>query len=219
MEQTETQPYNIYENPILFRVFSSPLPEESPQKFLLLHGWTGNEGSMSVFLNALPNKYTAISPRGLFHISTDSYGWLDITAHPKPSFIDFVELADLLFEKLRTISKNLNLNQQDKWNVIGFSQGAALASVLAVRHPNYFQKICLLSGFLPNSPPQIEPALSNLEVFISHGIHDHMVPFDQALITKNYFTQAGASVTFCEEEQNHKIGAACSINLKKFLNS
>ncbi len=214
-----TQPYTIYENPILFRIYPSQQPEKPAEKFLLLHGWSGNESSMSIFLNTLPKNHFSISPRGIFPISADRYGWLNIADFPSPSFSDFSQPADLVMEKLNTVSNGLTNNSQKKWNVIGFSQGAALASVLAVRYPGYFHKICLLSGFLPNQPPHIEQSLAHLEVFISHGRNDSLVPFEQALVTKTFFSQIGASVDFCEEEQSHKIGAACSINLRKFLNA
>ena len=218
MDQPYNEPFNIYDNPMLFRVFPSSDPTKRNKKFLLLHGWTGNESSMSVFLNALPKNHISLSPRGLFHISSEKYGWLNISDFPSPSFSDFYHAVDLLIEKLESISKDLDIDSKKKWDVIGFSQGAALASVLAVRHPNYFQKICLLSGFIPNNPPEITSQLSDLDVFISHGIKDNMVPFEQSLKTRDFFEAHGASVVFCEEEQNHKIGAVCSINLKKFLN-
>jgi predicted esterase len=204
-------------------VFSWIFPPADPQKkqknFLLLHGWTGNEASMSVFLNALPKNHFSVSPRGLFQITKESYGWLNINNYPSPDFSDFYQTVDTLMEKFKNLLKSLDIPTEDKWNVIGFSQGAALASVIAARYPNHFKKICLLSGFIPNNAPQIDSQLSNLEIFISHGLNDDKVPFKQALKSKEFFLSSGASVVFCQEEQNHKIGAACSVNLRKFLNS
>ncbi len=219
MDHNLSQPYNLFETPFVFRIFPPSDPKKPTEKFLLLHGWTGNEASMSVFLNALPKNHFSVSPRGLFHISSESYGWLNISDYPSPNFSDFYQSVDLLIEKLVSVSSSLDMNPTEKWNMIGFSQGAALASVIAIRYPDLFQKTCLLSGFIPNNPPKIGTVLSNLEVFISHGINDNMVPFQQALKSKNFFVSHGATVVFCEEEQNHKIGVACSINLKKFLNS
>jgi phospholipase/carboxylesterase len=219
MKQSDLKPYTVFENPLLFRIYPSlQSEEEKSQKFLLLHGWTGNEFSMSIFISALPENSFAVSPRGPYQIDEDNYGWMDISAYPSPNYSDFIEIADLLYDKLHSVSKSLTVEHQKAWNVIGFSQGAALSAVLAVRFPHAFRKVCLLSGFLPKNPPNEVLALSHLEVFISHGIHDQLVPFDQALKTKNYFLQAGASVVFCEEEQSHKIGSACSVNLKRFLN-
>ena len=174
---------------------------------------------MSVFLKALPKNHYSVSPRGLFQISSESYGWLNISDYPTPNFSDFYTSVDILMEKFESFLKKMDIPTMDKWNVIGFSQGAAVASVLAVRYPDYFKKICLLSGVIPETPPNIESQLSNLQIFIMYGINDNMVPFKQALKSEKFFLSIGASVVFCQEEQNHKIGATCSINLKKFLNS
>lgn len=214
----EKTPYNIFEDPIMFRIYPTEYPVNVSEIFLLLHGWTGNENSMSIFLNALPKAHMAISPQGIFHISNDNYGWIDINKKAQLDYSDFLQPAELLFQKLNTIKNKAGINQQEKLNIIGFSQGAALGSVLATQYPQYFNKVCLLSGFLPKNTPQDVNQLSHLNVFISHGVNDQMIPFQQAEITKDFFSLKGAKVTFCEEDQNHKIGAECSVGLRKFLN-
>jgi len=212
-------PLNIFENPIFFHILQNKNAEEFPQIYLLIHGWTGNESSMSIFLNALPKNNISIFPRGIFNISAEQYGWVDINKIKQPIFSDFEKPADILYQKTKSLISTLNLEQPKKINIIGFSQGAAIASVLAIKYSDYFQKICLLSGFLPENPPEPIQSLDDLEIFISHGSNDEIVPVHNAHYASVYFKNHGASVKFCEETVGHKIGANCSLNLKKFLSS
>lgn len=210
-------PWNTYETPFLFRVY--PPKKNSPSSiFILIHGWTGNEFSMSVFHQAATGNAYCIAPRGIIEIESEKYGWVDIRKNPNPSFSDFSKVSRQLLGSIQTLIRNYGLDYEQKINLIGFSQGAVVAISLAIEFPEAFNKIALLSGFLPHDPPPNPPAsIKNLKIYIAHGTQDNIVDFIQAEMTYAYFSGFGVQTKLCQEEIGHKIGAKCVLNLKKFF--
>jgi len=43
------------------------------------------------------------------------------------------------------------------------------------------------------------------------------VSFEKAIKLKNYLSESGATVDFCQEDLGHKIGKNCLKNLKNFF--
>jgi phospholipase/carboxylesterase len=54
-------------------------------------------------------------------------------------------------------------------------------------------------------------------VFIAHGTTDNLVPVEMARESANLLKQAGANVTYCEEEVGHKLSAPCFRGLEAFF--
>ncbi len=213
----QSDPWNAYDAPFLFRVYP-PKNNPSSSIFILIHGWTGNEYSMSVFHKAVTGNAYCIAPRGIVKIESENYGWIDIRKNPTPTYSDFSNVSKQLFGSIQTIIRNYSLNSDQKINLIGFSQGAVVSISLALEFPDYFNKIALLSGFLPPDPP-LNPSSSikNLKIYIAHGTQDKIVDFTYAEKMNAYLSSFGVQTTFCQEEIGHKIGAKCVLNLKNFF--
>jgi len=214
----EYKTFDIYINPYYFRI-KKPLKNSSAQIYCLIHGWSGNEKSMSIFSSAIPDDSVIIFPRGPLQLGENEYAWADIRNITKPTFEDYSKISLELFKSIQELIQNINLQpSNEKINLVGFSQGAAICAVLSILLPEKFYKVALLSGFLPSKPPTLEPeALSSNNYYIAHGTQDTLVEFEKAIRLKNYLEEYNATTKLCQEELGHKIGATCFKNLKLYF--
>ena len=214
MEQKTTR---TFIQPVYFKFLQAPKKDKN-EIIVLIHGWAGNEDSMSIFSSIFPKYNTIVFPRGILEINSDQYGWVDFR-EKKPTFDDYSRVSEKLFRSITELTKNFNLTQGPyKINLIGFSQGAAICATLSIIFPNFFRKVALLAGFLPDSPPKIvENSLSSIQYYIAHGTDDQIVDFNKSLELRNYLQLYGADVKFCQEVIGHRVGKNCLRNLKGFF--
>lgn len=195
------------------------MPEgDGPYKLLLLlHGWTGNEDSMWIFIPRLPKSYLLISPRGIFITPLGGYGWQDNTVKGWPKAADFQTSIDALLDMVNSLDfPGINV---DRFDLMGFSQGAALAYVMSLVYPERIDKLAGLSGFLPEGLENeigAEP-LQGKKVFVAHGRMDEMVPIGRARRVVKVMKNAGAEVLYCEEDVGHKLSSGCFRGLDEYF--
>jgi len=187
-----------------------PLTPTSGSVFLLLHGLTGDEHSMTVFTRNLPRDAWIFSPRAPIQSEKGGYKWITAEQGMTASFIEFQEAATQLDIAFQGWRKSLGVPAAHV-NVIGFSQGAVMAAVYMLLYPLETNRLGFLSGFLPADTPQFvtENELSAKPVFIAHGSQDKTVPIAKARQTAEWLRQWGASVTFCEAPVSHRLSANC----------
>ena len=194
-----------------------PVGDESHKLMLLLHGWTGDENSMWIFTPRLPENYIIISPRGMFQTPLGGYGWGKNSVKGWPTMSDFQPAMQALIDLVDSFS--FPGNQAKRFNVMGFSQGAALAYSLALTYPERIDKLAGLSGFFPE--PQkgalLEGVLKGKEVFVAHGLRDEMVPVEKARQVVEALKKSGAEVTYCEEDVGHKLSSGCFRGMDDFF--
>ncbi len=186
---------------------------------LLLHGWTGDEDSMSIFTRNFPADYWIISPRAPFVAAPSGYSWRAPAPRGSwPSVDLFRPSVDGLVDLLNrwAVANNLDASSVD---VVGFSQGGALSFTLGVLYPDRVQKIGILAGFAPlGTEDVLAPNLFfGKKIFVAHGTLDEMVPISMALRTIQLLKNAGAQVIYCESEVGHKLSAECLKALEFYL--
>jgi phospholipase/carboxylesterase len=183
---------------------------------LMLHGWTGDENVMWVFASRLPKNALLVAPRGIYSTAGGGYSWHPDLSKIWPWVNDFLPAVEAL---LRTLSSN-NFPEADlsELHIVGFSQGAALAYTIAILYPERVATIASLSGFLPDGATAWlgNHRIKGLPVFIAHGTEDELVPIERARSCVNLLQQAGAQVTYCEDNVGHKLSANCFRGLEAF---
>jgi predicted esterase len=77
----------------------------------------------------------------------------------------------------------------------------------------------VLAGFVPSGMDSYiqNRALSGKHIFVAHGTQDEMVPIDRARASIQLLEQAGASITYCEDEVGHKLSSNCLRSLEDYL--
>lgn len=209
-----------------------------PRFILLLHGWTGDENSMWVFENALPRNAWLAAPRAPFPsargegtaqgkgAAVGGYTWLAGDPTNWPPLSGWVQTCDDLIDRLDILGAELNTSVKT-FDVLGFSQGGAMAYALSILYPNRTRQAGILAGFLPepelamNSKiPALRPGgLTGKRYYVAHGMRDDRVPVVKARHAVEVLEHLGALVTYCEADTGHKLSAGCLHALRGFFHS
>jgi phospholipase/carboxylesterase len=194
----------------------------APRLLLLIHGLTGDENSMWVFVRELPSHYWMIAPRAphAAQMEQGGYSWRP----PQYGNLDEVSLdllrstADELIRLVDEYSASTGLDAH-VFDMMGFSQGAAVSSALAFLYPQRIGKVGILAGFVPSGLEELvsQRPLEGKPFFVAHGTKDDRVKVDRARASMEILEQAGAHVIYCEDDVGHKVSINCLRALKKFF--
>ncbi len=221
---TGNEPYTTYDRGWIIRVqppkTSAENANAAPRILLLLHGWTGDETVMWIFTRSLPEDYWIFAPRGPVPAAEGGYGWMprDESTESWPVLADFKGIADALLDAFQHWTHQAHLPRVP-FDVMGFSQGAAMSYALAAYYPHLIKRVIALAGFLPRSESVPGPyrALNGKNIYIAHGTKDDTVPLHFATEAVRILESAGAQVTYCESDVGHKLSASCLRGLDIFL--
>jgi phospholipase/carboxylesterase len=208
-----------------------PAAVKPSRLLVLIHGLTGDENSMWVFVRNFPDDYWIIAPRGPYSAENHDggYSWWPKQAGFDGTIEDSYE--SIALEVLRPVTNDLislidaytakNNIQASQFDLIGFSQGGILANTLSILYPERTCRTGILASFIPANAETIlqEGALKDKPFFVSHGRLDEKVRVEHARRSIEMLDRAGAQVTYCEDEVGHKVSAHCLRALEKFFAS
>jgi phospholipase/carboxylesterase len=201
----------------LARLPETLYPTPVPPLTLLLHGWLGDETATWVFANRLPEHHLLVAPRALYEPEPGRFGWVPRLGE-FPTLTSFQPAIEALVDLLGKIKANLD-HDPGPINLVGFSQGAALAHAFALTHPDRVAAIAGLAGFVPEGVETLAPPqpLADKRIFIAHGTEDETVPIAIARQGVATLESLGAHVTYCEDQVGHKLSANCFRALGSFF--
>lgn len=192
----------------------------SPRLLLLIHGLTGDENSMWIFARDLPSSCWIVAPRAPYGAAQGGYSWRPPQFETLNQFsLDQLRAAaEALIRLVDEYSASAGL-EASTFEVMGFSQGAAMSSLLAFLYPERIRKVGILAGFVPSGLEELvsRHPLAGKPFLVVHGTKDQMVPIERARASIETLEQAGANVTYCEDEVGHKVSVTCLRALKKFF--
>jgi len=165
-----------------------------------------------------------LSPRAPFPAQPFGYSWRDLSKHSlqtdfgKPTLHMLESSAEALIRLVDEYCASLKV-EAHQFDVVGFSQGAAMVSIVGLMYPNRIRKMGVLAGFVTSGLDDViaQKPLSNKKVFVAHGTKDETVTIDRAHEAVKLFEQAGADVKFVEDEVGHKLGSNGMKALEEFL--
>jgi phospholipase/carboxylesterase len=171
---------------------------------------------MWVFAERLPAAYWIFSPRALYPAAAGGYSW---TPEPTDRAALFKDSADRLNDLLIRLLETYHLSPASI-DLIGFSQGAALAYIFALRYPDQIHRLGALSGYLPPGAENliIPGSLRNARILMTHGTEDPIIPLTEARHSAMLLKPTLARVTYCEEKTGHKLHVTCHRQLIAFFN-
>lgn len=192
----------------------------SPRLLVMIHGWTGDENSMWVFTRRFPSDYWIIAPRAPYDADPSGYSWRppqpELFGRPsldalRPSAAGLIQLIDEYASSVKL--------EASQFDVIGFSQGAAMVNALGVLYPQRVRKMGVLAGFVPYQMETVieSKPLTGKHIFVAHGTQDQMVTVDRARASMELLEKAGATITYCEDEVGHKLSSKCLRALETYL--
>lgn len=201
---------------------------ESPRLLVLLHGWTGDENSMWTLgvTRGLPSNYWMIAPRAPHAADPSGFSWRppQISTFGWPSLETLLPAAEGLIKLIDEYSASVThrgLCQLDarQFDLMGFSQGAAMTNLIGILHPHRVRKMGVLAGFVPAGLEGLiaQKPLAGKNIFVAHGTQDQMISIDRARASMSFLEQAGAQITYCEDDVGHKLSANCLRSLETYL--
>jgi phospholipase/carboxylesterase len=218
--QTATDTELINFNDRMLRV--RPSQSENPRLLVMIHGWTGDENSMWVFTRGLSPDYWIIAPRAPHAAEPSGYSWrpLQPGAWGMPTLETLLPAAEGLIRFIDEYTASVKL-EASTFDVMGFSQGGAMVNVLGMLFPQRIRKMGVLAGFVPSGLDEYiaKKSLAGKNVFVAHGTKDEMVTVERARASMQLLEQAGADMTYCEDEVGHKLSAGCLRALEVYLSS
>ncbi len=194
--------------------------KEPARVLFLVHGWTGDENSMWVFANRLPRTYWILAARAPYVTKPGGYSWRPEADKPGslPRLEDLMPAASDIVHLVDDYSR-ANGMAVKSFDAIGFSQGAALVNTLALLHPDRVGRLGVLAGFVPAGAEKVIQSrpLEGKPFFVAHGTQDERVDVERARQSIELLEQAGARVTYCEDDVGHKVSASCLRALEAFF--
>lgn len=204
-----------------FKVHIPDLPKDQRARvLLLLHGHLGNEDVMWIFARKLPKDIILLAPRAPVQLGPGQYSWHAITPRWPDLHTTYAGLAaDVLSRADRWVQENGY--QVQRYDVMGFSQGAVMSYGLSFLHPEKVNKVAALAGFIPHSwqAELAEASLAGRSYFVSNGTEDDVIPIAEAHQSVEWLKEKGAQVTYCEGHTGHKLSASCFTDLGNYFRS
>ena len=193
---------------------------DSPRLLVMLHGFTGDENSMWVFARRISTDYHLMAPRAPHPTEPSGFSWRPSQGGTfgRPSLEMLQPAAEALIHLIDEYADSVKLDAS-QFDLMGFSQGAAMSNLLAFLYPERIRKTGILAGFVPSGLDELvaQRPLTGKPFFVAHGTKDETVPVERARASIEILEQAGAQVTYCEDEVGHKVSLTCLRALKDFL--
>lgn len=197
-----------------------PSQSSNARLLLLIHGWTGDENSMWIFSRGLSPDYWMMAPRAPHPAEPSGFSWrpLQPLTFGMPSLETLLPSAEALIRLIDEYSASVKLDAQ-QIDLMGFSQGAAMVNLIGMLYPHRVRKMGVLAGFVPSGLDNYieKKPLTGKNIFVAHGTKDEMVTVERARESMGLLEQAGAQVTYCEDEVGHKLSANCLRALETYL--
>lgn len=186
--------------PHRIRVPKTPGPHPT---LVMLHGWEGDEDSTWLFARTIGPEWLVVSPRAPFPLLS-GYGWYQFShtgrTDPETFKVGLAALSDFI----DALEGKYPVDRA-RMALLGFSQGGAMAYAYGLTH--IVGGVVSLGGYIPGTLPKPLPPLNGMPVLIIHGSADDTIAVEIARKNRDQLTQAGAEVTYCEEEgMNHRVG-------------
>ena len=85
--------------------------------------------------------------------------------------------------------------------------------------PGRIGRVGILAGFVPSGLEDLisQRPLEGKPFFVAHGTKDERVSIERARASIELLEQAGAQVTYCEDDVGHKVSITCLRALKDFF--
>jgi phospholipase/carboxylesterase len=197
-----------------------PSQSSNPRLLVMLHGWQGDENSMWIFTRRLSSDYWMMAPRGPYAADPGGFSWrpLQLAAFGMPSLETLLPAAEGLIKLIDEYSASVKLDAL-QFDLMGFSQGAAMTNLMGILYPHRIRKMGVLAGFVPSGLDHLiqQKPLVGKNIFVAHGTQDQTIPINRARASMELLEQAGAQVIYCEDEVGHKLSANCLRALETYL--
>ena len=194
-------------------LWSTPEHERADRPLIvLLHGYGSHEGDLFSLSPALPLEAAVASVRAPI-AESGGFAWFPrIDGIGSPSSANADAAAVAVLDWLDTL-------HYTSVNLLGFSQGAALALQLIRHAPTRFSAVVAIAGFVPpgNHPGDPELVRARPPVFWGRGTLDQVIPLDAVERTEAWLPAHTDATIRIYEDLPHAISTVELTDLAAFL--
>lgn len=209
----------------LHHIVQKPKTENnsSTPALFLFHGYGSDENDLFSFASELPEELFIISVRAPRPMQPYGNAWYTIHWDgPNGKFNDTEEAVasrDLIAQFIQEATSTYNLDPNNI-SLLGFSQGCILSLAVALSYPKIAKNIIGLSGYL--DPEMLQAGyekqdFSNLNIFLSHGTVDQVIPIEWAQKTPTFLSNIGLKTELKEYPVGHGVAPQNFYDLKNWL--
>lgn len=200
--------------------FTHTAPEGSAGKqpaIFLLHGMGSHEQDLPQLVTDFKESHHIFSLRGPIEFEP-GYAFFTIEEAGKPIRVVFDKVLMYIQSFIHEAIVEFELDAEQIY-VLGFSQGAVLAQSLALTMGSAIRGVVALSGYVPDfvKMEYSGQPVDHLNVFISHGEYDYIIPPQWGKESKEYFESLRANVTFKTYQDGHGVTPENKQDLVAFL--
>lgn len=189
----------------------------------MLHGYGSNEEDLFSFRETLPKDWILVSFRAPRDTQFEGYSWYDINFNNPDEFVN-VEQAEesikMLLEAIMSVTNRYGLTENET-HLCGFSQGGVLSYALALRYPELFSKVAIMSAYpeekLLTDIVKDKKKLEKLRFFISHGTDDAVIPLEWGRKAADLLYDLSCYFTFREYMNGHGVNQKNYMDLMDFF--
>lgn len=171
---------------------AGPVPESAAAVLILLHGRGASAASMIALYDQLElPKIAALAPQAAGHTWYPN-SFLSPLQRNQPNLDSALSRVEALVMQL--LSRGISSHQIA---LLGFSQGACLATEFSARHPRQYGAVIAFTGGLigpAGTPRDYSGSLAGTPVFLGAGDPDPHVPFERVRETEGVLTRMKAQV-------------------------
>ncbi len=197
----------------LVHLVRPPNPQVThPPLLIILHGVGANERNLHEPLAPyFDPRFLVVSLRSPIELGPDSYGWYKVGFSDAGVVIDPTEEDAGRQKLLGVIDEFIQYYHADSSKVflLGFSQGAIMSSAAVLSAPEKIRGAVLLSGKTPMAIDQHladAAAIGKVDVFISHGKNDKVLPITDGQQLKAKLEKAGVkNLIYKEHNGAHQL--------------
>lgn len=209
---------------ILDKIIREPKIEtNNPIAIFLLHGYGSNKYDLFGFAEQLPDNAYVISFEAFNSTPFGGSSWYDLNMELngiKFKYEDVIKAKEIIEQNIEIYSNELHLEKKDIF-IIGFSQGAILSYLVGADNHEKINSIVAFSGYLLNEYKNEEhiKKLKNINVFISHGVYDEVIPVSFARATELALQQNEIDFFYREYEMPHGVSPECLDDAINWMNN
>jgi len=198
------------------------LPTRKGERFptiVAVHGRGADENDLvSLVLSLERADVILVSPRAPFPFPSGGFAWYDVVQEGVPNPEAFGVSLGLFHRFIDEIKAGYPVDP-DRVILLGFSQGTVMVYATALLDPNSFRAVAALSGYIPlHSGLTFD--MNNLKgrpFFISHGMHDEIIPPKFGREAAEFLKKTGAQVTYREYLMGHQVSEETMRDLAAWL--
>lgn len=172
-----------------------------PAGLLLLHGWGADERDLLGLAPLLDRRLLLVSPRAPLTLDW-GYGWYHFSPETGADAAGFDDALRRVSRFATSLPDRYGIDRS-RFFVLGFSQGAVMATALSLQQPGLVRGAILLSGRSPTA--SVDGRLDGTPVFIGHGRFDPLIPVTAALELEHRLRERGGNVTLRLYDYGHEI--------------